>query len=212
MIALGVLTDGRFDYLHETLRSASEHLPEVTYRYIVDDTGTGESGSYLKEHYPTWAVIHHDTRRGLAGAVQSSWEHALDLDVEYLFHLEDDFTFTRTVQLAKMAKVLDGYPACAQMLLKRQPLSPEELAAGDVLAAMDPRNSFGRWTSHFRIFSLNPCLIPRKVLERGWPEGNEAEMTSNLLNAGFYFGVWGSVSDPPAVTHIGQRRSPGWQL
>jgi len=223
VIGLGVITDGRFDYLRATIASAVEHLPDIPYRYIVDDSGADDSCAYLADHYRGWQIVHHAQRRGLAGAVKTTWQFAIDLGLDYLFHLEDDFTFERDVDMAAMVATLQRSPRCAQMLLKRQPLSPEELAAGDVLGAMGELRATGwvdcvdpfhehHWTAQRRIFSLNPCVIPRAVLDLGWPDTNEAGMTTRLLATGYEFGVWGKVGDPPAVIHIGEHRSAGWEL
>jgi hypothetical protein len=70
----------------------------------------------------------------------------------------------------------------------------------------------GPYCVHTRCFSLNPCLIPRAVLELGWPDGNEAEMTTLLVSKGYRFAVWGSRQDGPRVEHTGQNRAAGWRL
>jgi hypothetical protein len=65
---------------------------------------------------------------------------------------------------------------------------------------------------HKRIFSLNPCVIPRRVLDLGWPDGNEAEMTTNLVASGYRFAFYGKRDDPPRVIHVGAERGIGWRL
>lgn len=211
MIVLGVLTDGRADCLAAGMETV-HHLGSFDARFIVDDSGDPGYAAWLRCNYPGFTVDHHHERRGLAGAVQSVWEHALALDADYLLHLEDDFEILNTVDVPAMAAVLDDHPSVAQMLLKRQPLSAPEVNKNDVLGGMHQLDPHDGWVAQDHIFSLNPCLIPRWVLELGWPAGNEAEMTQILLGKGARFGVWGDPGSPPLVHHTGESRSAGWRL
>jgi hypothetical protein len=156
---------------------------------------------------------------GLAGAVQTAWQQALDFGADYLWHQEEDFVILDDVHLDQFVYILEHAPYLAQVVLKRQPWSPEEHQAGGIIER-DPamyveRGAFGRhvtWTEHHQIFSLNPCLIPREVLELGWPDGNEAEMTDRLIEAGFRFAFFGGKTDQPRCLHVGAERAPGWKL
>lgn len=160
--------------------------------------------------------IHVDDREhklGLAGAVQQAWSQ-VPVEMDYVFHVEEDFVFTEDVDIEAMAKCLFRNPHCAQLVLKRQPWSMEERAAGGIMEMHpDLYVSVGmEWTEHRRIFSLNPCLIPARIIDMGWPDGNEAEMTERLLERSFCFGFWGKPSDPPRCLHIGAQRGQGWRL
>lgn len=197
MIALAVLTDGREPpTLFDTMRSVDLHLPKFNRTELFDDS----------EH-----------AFGLAGNVQRAWRWAVDVGADYLWHQEDDWTFTGLVPLGRMIECLQANPQLAQMCLKRQPVNPEEIAAGGFMELapgqyIDQDTQHGRYTVHRRCFSLNPCVIPRRVLELGWPDTNEAGMTEKLLDLGFEFAVWGSHTDPPRVMHIGHTRATGWSL
>lgn len=165
-----------------------------------------------------------DHRLGMAGAVQAAWAWALDAGVDYLLHVEEDFVFTGPVNLDDLVWILDHAPHLAQVVLKRQPWSAEEKAAGGIIE-QDPgaytqcggmRHSLA-WVEHSKIFSLNPCLIPRKVLELGWPSGplgvgNEAGFTQRCIQAGYRFAFYGQMGDPPVVDHVGVERAAGWRL
>lgn len=194
MIVCGVLTDGRDDLLSRTLTSAREVLAgQVDHLFVVHD-GVGP-------------------RKGLAGAVQTLWDHALGVGADYLFHLEDDWTFTGPVNLDAMRRLVDG-EHLAQLVLQRQALTPDEHRAGGVAAHPHWTQRDG-WVEQSDIFSLNPCLIPRRVLEIGWPSGplgvgNESGMTARL--AGERFGFFGEKVQGPHVRHIGGHRSAGWSL
>ncbi len=163
--------------------------------------------------------------RGLAGNTRDAWEWALSVaDADFLFHIEEDFRFTAPVDLSGMAAILDQQRYLAQVVLKRQPWSPEEQRAGGIME-LHPRDYRPyhvieghflprpvQYVEHERIFSLNPCLIPRRTLHMGWPDGNEAEMTHRCIEAGKRFAFYGSREDPPRVLHVGYQRGAGWKL
>jgi hypothetical protein len=217
VIAVVVVTDGR-DYLPATLDAAIERLGVCDGTangdtwILVDDSGAGTTRHPVFDH-----VIEHPERRGLAGAVQSGWTAALGLGADFVFHLEDDFHLETLVPVISMAHILDSHPYLCNMVLPRQPWSPEEAEKGTYLAsfptAVEHHEDGHTWLEHRQIFSLNPSLIPRRTLELGWPAGNEAEMTEML---GVFperrFGFWGSRADPPWVRHVGTYRAAGWKL
>lgn len=206
-VALVVVTDGRAGYLQRMLASAGRFLDyPFAYRRVVDDSGELAPWHGLVD----FDVVAHDRRRGLAAAVQSAWSD-LPAEIDYVFHLEDDFVFTGPVDIDAMATTLKGHPRLAQLVLKRQPWSLAEVAAGGIIE-MDPDVYVERdgFVEHQRIFSLNPCLIPRDVVDGGWPAGNEAAMTERLVAEGRTFGFWGRRAEGPRVLHIGAERSAGW--
>lgn len=167
----------------------------------------------------TITVDDHDHQLGMAGAVRHGWTQALDAGASYVLHVEEDFRFLEPVFLGDLVYVLDRDSTLAQVVLKRQAWNDLEQAAGGIVeadpSAYEERAAMGRnlrWTAHRKIFSLNPCLIPRHVLELGWPDGNEAEFTQRCLDAGFQFAFYGGKFDPPRVEHVGFHRSAGWRL
>lgn len=158
---------------------------------------------------------------GLAGAVAEGWRLALEHDADYLLEWEEDFLAIAPLPVAQMLAVLEQEPRLAQVVLKRQaaPHTPEEAAGGIIECDPDAYNERAvlkqqlRWTEHRKIFSLNPCLIPRRVLELGWPtRSDEGEFTKVCLDAGYRFAFYGRKFDPPRVTHVGTFRSAGWRL
>lgn len=205
-IGLLVISCGRPGYLATTLDSAARNLPGINGpKLIVDDSGSTEMQKMLRtlDGYDT---AFHTENRGLSAAIQTGWD-LLD-DCDYIFHLEDDFTFPRAVDVKSIAKRLDAIPELAQLALVRQPWSPEEHAAGGIIH-LDPDAYVPRegYEEHVKLFTLNPCVYPRWVTELGWPEGGgEREFTDRLL--GKYpeatFGYVGTRWDPPRCIHIGQ--------
>jgi hypothetical protein len=159
-----------------------------------------------------------DHRLGLAGAVRAAWDWALDTGVDYLLHVEEDFLFHTPVDVTDLQAILDHNPQLANIVLKRQadPRTPEAQAGG--IIEQNPGDYTDRttleipWVEHKRCFSLNPCLIPARILKMGWPDGNEAEMTARCVAEGLTFGFYGRRDDPPRVEHVGWVRSAGWRL
>lgn len=179
----------------------------------------------IREHVKVWApntvdlhIVRDDNHElGLAGAVAAAWAWALDAGVDYLLHVEEDFRFVDRCPLAAMTEILERYDRLAQVVLKRQPWSSEEKAAGGIIELRpheytDVRDGHLFWCETDWIFSLNPCLIPRKVLEYGWPSGNEAGMRERLVADGWRMAMFGRRDDPPRVEHVGMVRGQGWRL
>lgn len=165
--------------------------------------------------YPWSITITIDDRShhyGMAGAVRAAWD-LLPEDTDFVFHCEEDFVFRQPVPVDHICKTLEYNTHLAQIVLKRQPWSAEEQAAGGIIECHpDDYEDQAGWVEHSRIFSLNPCVYPYWITRVGWPDGNEAEFTQRMLNHGMRFAFWGSRADPPMVIHIGTVRARGWRL
>lgn len=206
-VALIVITDGRWDYLLDTLDSAKSALNyDFSQKLLIDDSGLNN----VELDFDGFTIVKHKDRLGLAGAIQSAWDH-LDPTTDFVFHLEDDFIFTEPVDIAHMVSLLKANPDLAQMALMRQPWSPEEIAAGGIYQlnphAYEIQKDF---YSHSRLFTFNPCIYPMKITEYG--AGLEAEVTERLLDAGYQFAYYGQPGEPAKTIHIGVRRSRGYKL
>lgn len=210
-IALAVIGDGRLDYLATALASADEHLEySFVAGFMVDDSGDIQVRRTLKRAYPQFRRINHRERQGLAAAVNSAWDAALETDAEYLFHLEGDFTFAEDVDLDAMCRLLEEQPHLAHVVLKRQAWSPPEVKAGGYIElSPESYTDCDGWVEHDRLFSLNPSVIRREVLELG-PFVDEADFSARCKRAGYRFAIWGQKADPPRVLHIGQSRHKAW--
>lgn len=191
-IALVIVSDRGDKYLPMCIEAIDKYLPGDLVEIFVDDS----------EH-----------RLGMAGAVRQGFHRALEAGADYAWWMEEDFLLTEPVALDRMVDILEDNPRLAQLVLKRQPWSPEEKAAGGFIERR-PEKYFQRegFVEHQQIFSLNPCLIPRHILHMGYPDGNEAAMTELLVGKGFTFGIYGQLDDPPRCLHIGVERAAGWKL
>jgi hypothetical protein len=222
-IAVVVFTDGR-DYLRQCLDSTTDMFTgPVTEWWMHDDTGDDRYRAELQARYPTWRHIGVGPRRGFGGAIQHVWRVLrVTSSARHVAHVEDDFTFRRPVDLAAMAAVLDAQPYLAQMVLRRQPWSGEEHAAGGVVerhpeAYAQRFDDTGRaWLEHRLFWSTNPSLYRRTILGLEWPYGDQSEgrFGLRLLEHGMHgipgpdvrFGYWGRGGDGPHVDHIGAVR------
>lgn len=218
--ALLIITDGRADYLARTLESFH---PNVTFKNtaVVDDSTT-EAGLDLAlslgDEFGSLSYSAPDRKLGGAGAIRMGWETARKFDVDYIFHLEDDWCFPHAVDVEAMAWVLERNETMANIVLRRQPWGNEgpDGYIGDNPTAFTEHTtlSYNRaWLSHTRGFWLNPCLYRRSLIEEyEWPEhGHEHHFTEQLAVDGWHYGVLGRKQDPPRCIHIGNERSPQWE-
>lgn len=206
-LALMVITDGRWDYLQRTLESAAECLDYPWHQKIlVDDSGEDVGFCPTKFDF-----VKNSPRRGLAGAIQSGWD-ALDDDIDYVFHLEDDFIFLDEIDIDWMIEILEYEPELAQVALLRQPWSPEEQQAGGIyrIGPERFRQKYG-YVEQRHLFTFNPCLYPASIT-REYKAGLEAELSAELLADDWRFGYLGELGDEPKTIHIGVRRSRNYQL
>ncbi len=164
-------------------------------------------------------VDDRDHRLGLSGAVQAAWDWAIDRGFDYLFHVEEDFRFRTPIDLIQMAHLLDTHPHLAQVCLYRQadPRTSEIDVGGymglDPDAYTDRETDGIKWVEHQECFSLNPCLIPIRILARGWPQGGgESDFTTECVMDDLSFALLGTKSDLPRVEHVGWSRGEGWHL
>lgn len=185
---------------------------------------------YLPQVIDSWANNHWDLyvshlefhdqggKLGMAAAINLAWRQILTYEWDYLLHAEEDMLLLGPLPLDAAIAALEADASLAQMLFQRKPWwgSDVEMQTGSVLGAIQQVSTdfrqYDDYATHQHIFSLNPCLIPRRVVELGWPVGNESGMTEQLTAAGYRFGCWGHPDSPPLIEHLGHERSEGWRL
>lgn len=218
-VTLLVISDGRREYIKQTIPSALAMLEgPVTKRIIYDDTGDPHERDWLREKFPTFTVAHHPYgRQGFGGAIGFMWNWLAAHDPnEWIFHAENDFTYNEPVLLDRMMGVLERHPNIVQLSLKRQPVNHEEREAGDFIALhpddyTEVKENGDVWLEHRRFFTTNPSLYRKGLCSRGWPQESQSEGKFS----GYYFrdhpdhvaGIWGRKWDAPRVTHIGDERT-----
>lgn len=219
-----MFTDGRDELLERTLDSAALNLVgPITEMVVFDDTGDLAHADRLRAsldaHGAGWRVIQHpEGRRGFGGAIRAAWawlrRHS---EARFVFHLEDDFTFERAVDLDRMVGVLESRPELVQLALRRQAWNEAERAAGGVIelrpeAYLERETPlYGKWLEHREFFTTNPSLYRLELVRaRAWPAGPHSEGLFSLelfTDPDLRCGYWGARTQPPWVHHIGAGRA-----
>lgn len=216
MIALIVITDGRTDCITRTIESAMSNLEGVTERWMYDDSGDEDHRAWLFKTFPEFRLVYHpEGRQGFGGAIREIWDVLRKRSAaDYIFHLEDDFTFNRPVPLDDMIEILDEQPELAQVALRRQAWNSHEIRAGGVIevnpdAYTERLGHFHSYLEHDLFFTTNPSLYRRSLLDNEWPEGanSEGRFTGWMRDLNYRFAYLGERSDPPWVHHIGDERA-----
>jgi len=216
-----VITDGRRECMEPTMRAMRANLVGPIDRVvIINDSADPAYAEFLDFAYPGFERVHHQSRRGFGGAIQSGWDNLGDTD--WVFHLEDDFVLERPVNLLDMQATLCGQPHLAQLALLRQPWNADEWAAGGIVQQhpteyQEHTSPRGAWLEHRLFFTTNPSLYPKSLTTLGWPEGPQSEgrFGMRLLREGMpgveptrlRFGFWGARGQLPLVNHIGTDRA-----
>lgn len=211
-ITLVVISDGRGELLVRTTRALQEHLiGNVDYSLLIDDSGSPEYAAWLDSLYPSFQIVHHEYRRGFAGAVISAWDNLPVCD--YVLTCEDDMVLREDVRLSDMVEILDANPSLSQVVLKRQAWNEHEIAAGGIVE-MHPSDYHDvhthgiAWTQHYRYYSTNVNLMPYRITRLGWPnvEHSEGHFGARLKEYGYSFGMLHHKFHVPVVEHIGLQR------
>lgn len=238
-VLLAVIGNGRSELLSQTLKSLEDQVQfDWMDQLMINDTGNEDYTAQLDEAYGIdWHIISHTKNRGLSGSVRSVWQYARIIGADYVFHVEEDFTFNEKINIQHMIDVMEHEPNMLQLALKRQPCNAEEAAAGGFME-MDPRayeqveyrertpvytmgspnpRSFGRpplhqFVKHRKFFTLNPSLYPLETTDYSWELGwGEKEFGEVVFGDQNNFSAYlGHITDPPKVTHIGGYRAEGW--
>lgn len=225
-VAMMIITDGREGLLDQTWESwQNEMVGYVFYQFIVDDSADKEYNKYVKERYgPLVNAVHcHETRLGFGETIRDAWSHIPE-GIDYILHLEDDFTLNRVLYLDNWVDVLEKNPNVVQIVAYRQPWNAEEIAAGGFIQLY--RDQYrdaiysgisGKYAvvEHRRNFSTNPTVYPRWVSQIPWPESPYSEgkfgFVLRELKPDPVYLIWGWSEDPPLVNHIGnQRKGEGY--
>lgn len=182
--------DGRFEYATASLQSAMRCLPKFDQYIFVDDR-------------------HH--KLGYAGAIQQAWSQ---VQTDFVFHLELDFTFNHTVPVDRMIELLVRHPYLVQVSLKRQPWNGAEIKVGGIVELNPDRYTERReddlvWTEHREYFTCNPTVYSSALCRLGWPQVPQSEhaFIERCLTPAARFAIWGGKFDPPFVHHIGNKRA-----
>lgn len=222
-VVVAVFGHGRREYLDRTLTSFEANVdPDlIAARVIFDDSGDDRYQWGLARMYDWWGVV-GGPKGGFSGNIIRGWQVLQGVHAPYVFHLEEDFTFNRPIDLAAMIRVLDAQQHLVQLALLRQPVNRDEKAAGGFIPAdpesfVDCTDGTAEWIEHRKFFTTNPSLYRKSLMRLGWPdeEFSEGVFTHRILASGTHesadprFGLWGNTQQTPAVHHIGDDRADG---
>lgn len=226
-VMLGIIGNGRRELLDQTIASLEDMIEYPFFdRLIIDDTGNMDyQKTLITEYGQRYRLALHRQNLGLSGSIRTLWGQAYRAEADYIFHVEEDFTFNEKIDIGKMVDLLDSHSAMAQVALVRQPVNGDEAAAGGMLNFHYPDaeeltyQTYDDWAPQIgvaqnKLFTLNPSLYPRWVYEIGWEQGwGEREFSDRLFqNPMIGCTYLGKRSDPPKVHHIGNYRAEGWKL
>lgn len=217
VIAAFVVTDGRTNVLKRTIASFLENVGPVDELYLYDDSGVEGVRKLILGRHPEFELIRHPSgeRQGFGGAIRTVWQHLRDhSEADYIFHLEDDFTFNHPVDLLDLKTILDYRPHLAQVAFLRQAWNEQEKEAGGLIELhpdwyIPHHDRWRDWLEQDQFFTTNPSLYRRSLIEQwDWPDGDHSEgvFSQQLRNDGYSFAYWGKPDDKPVVHHIGEHR------
>lgn len=215
---LCIFTDGRKACIERTVPSFlvnASYPPQVA--YIFDDSGDPDYQKWLFKSFDI-DVVYDDHRKGFAGAMGEAWKFLSQLPPlfpEFCFHLEDDFTFNRKIDIQGMIDVLQERPYLQQMALRRQPWNVREKMAGGVVENRQRQftevsNGTHTWLESRLFWTCNPSIYRRSLTAMGWPQIRRSEqmLTRKLLQKRTNkFGYFGGFDSGEACFHIGIERN-----
>lgn len=219
-----IIHDGR-DYLERTLESFKKNVlfKEQPYILLVDDSMYSEN-----EAYNEWIqrvvvangidarIVNTTSKRwGTFGSVQKAWDN-VPKECEYIFHLENDFTFNEKIDISRMENVLEN-KNIFQVALLRQAWFPEEIKHGGIYQS--DKGSTGRYRDaeiygenvvlHKKYFTFNPCIYRRSIINHGIHGCDEYSFMQKLRLFESTYGCsafLGTTQDKPLVHHIGYEK------
>lgn len=215
-IGLLVVTNGRDSLLSRTVASAESRLVgQFCSRVIHDDSADPDHRVRLGEAYPDYTIIGADRTLGFGGAINNAWEYLSQLELDFVFHLEDDFLFNEDIPLDRLCAVLRAEPRVQQVALLRQPWNQEERTQGGLLRVRshtynDMSVDGVPIVAHRNFFTTNPSLYRHSLMRLGWPTGPSSEgvFGINLFrDPDVICSFLGTKADPPKVEHIGDYRT-----
>jgi hypothetical protein len=223
MIVFVLRCDGRRDYIERAIASAEANVhADFARRFIINDSGDPDYASWLNYTFPVYECIHHVERRGNAAGMQTALKTVVASGADYAFMTEDDFVFNQPVDVMAIARLLDSQPQLAQLVLKRNPVSPAEIAAGGQIEQApnefdDYECEYGAWVEMHplpsRVFSCNPMLFRRDAIDAALASGlpmHECGLTDALRARDYRFAYWGKRDGPQMCEHIGTYRLSAW--
>jgi hypothetical protein len=170
-----------------------------------------------------WQVTQLDPQGGFCEASEELWSQSIraadDSGADYVFWLEHDFRFQRTVDLNEMAAVLNSSEHLAQVSLLRQAVNRDESRLGGIIPLarergqlFTPKQTMGvDWIEHSAYYTTNVNLMTVEFMARNpWTAARdqcEGKFGLDLLARGYNFAILGD--GQPWIEHVGVRDGSG---
>lgn len=208
---LMLLSHGEAPALHRVLESFAAMVTPRPKKLIAVIDGPGALPGI--DPLGPWRIHQTGISEGFCVATGRLWRLAAQVETDYVFHLENDFLFSWPVDLRQLAYELEFDPRLAQMALMRNPVNPNELAAGGLYESRPGQYEMRQQhLEHVSYFTTNPSLMTRRFMAEnpwmGYMDECEGHYGLDLVKRGYKFGVWGS--GRPWVQHIGERTGFGY--
>ena len=215
MITLLIMTNGRQEYLEQTLSALGKLHGDFSRILIHDDSGNKDYHHWLRQFNYELAF---SKRVGFTKAMISAWQKLKEDSNEWVFHLEDDFLILDDVYLANIIQVIKDHDYLKEIVLLRQPIGnhSRERTKGGIIASHperyeDKTDGVNYWVEHRVGFSCNPCVYKKSLIyEHPWPDMPNSEREYGRMvfkNPKAKCAYWGKSSDKPIVMHIGEVRT-----
>lgn len=216
-ISLIFITDGRTDLLEQTLNSFHNNISYPFIEKIIVNDNTDPNVERIVNNLSRiygLTPIHHKEKRGFAGAYDTAFK-SVSKDADYAMFWEDDFTLNGKVDIQDMIFILEYNRNLCQVILKRQAWNEEEKKAGGIIEQWpdlyeEKELAHISWCEQRLFFSTNPCLVPKWVIDKGWPllPHSESVFGQQLFsNPNIKSCFLGRKFDKPIVNHCGITRN-----
>jgi disulfide oxidoreductase YuzD len=212
-----IFTDGRNDYLQQTLKSlfAKVKFPERPYIVLIDDNPENRDLEFIekiKKQYRINKMVLNEQRLGIGGSVKEGWKN-IPKGCEFVWHQENDFLYNEDIDISLLARVLKN-KLIFQFTLLRQAWYENEIEKGGVFAAHKGLFKEANYAGidlviHKGFFSHNPSLYRASVVDPDFPNYGEYAFIKALLkkHSNGYCAYLGKLNSEPKVTHIGKVKS-----
>lgn len=199
-------------YLERSIASLNEQVRgPIVQRVIYDCWGDSTIRDWLGETFGPMGfyVVGPEQPVDYTGSMQAMWRYLQKrAKGEYIFQVEDDFTYERPVDLGPMIAALRENPNLVQMALLRDACYADERETGGILGWPEP--AFDRrpeWLEHKLFFTANPSLFRHSLTDTPWPSGRHSETLfgKRVLSGDARSAFWGQGEE--WIRHIGEVRA-----
>lgn len=205
-----LLTGRRPVLLERTLSSLRAHhkpLIEDGFMLVLHNGGDPETGDVLKRFKDLIDLtVVTQYLLPIGPAVSLLFDHAQEVEGEYLLHLEDDWEATEGDWYGQAARLLDDGTFQVRLRKADERVLPTHMVHKRPLRwTIWPE---GYRTSPDAHYTLNPSLIRMENVAQGWPAGSEREAQKKFWKAGYRSvaqlvpGIWSHTGEAQSLRKL----------